>query len=370
MTETVLLKEHLNEQAVSELATQFKQVWPDFDERAFYLQATNGLASLELKARVQHIIQALKHALPQHFDETANILLKLAYYAYTDLGIGWHYYIYWPVIDYVAEVGLDDPDLALNVLENLTPLFTAEFAMRPFIDQHFELTCAKLVSWTTHHNEHVRRLASEAMRPRLPWANQLSFLRENPTRIFPILEALKEDESLYVRRSVANNLNDISKDYPEDVLALCEEWQRPQSKQTSWIIRHGLRTLVKQGHPRVFPLLGYSELPNLSQISCTLSDLKIHEGETLTINLVLQADRDAKCVLDYKIGFVGAKGQTNWKVFKWCSVDFIGGETIALNKKRTIRSYSTRHLHPGLHFVQCLLNGECVAQAQFELVKG
>ncbi len=367
MTEQTALKAQLGPAAVAQLAQVLLSVYPDFDQQGFISQANEQLDALELKGRVRHLIAVLAAHLPAGFCETAQILESVAE-AWPEPSQGqWSSFTAWPLIDYVSVYGLHYPQRAFVVLETLTPLFTAEFAIRPFLDQHFELTHQQLLRWTRHDNEHVRRLASEGIRPRLPWAQQLPALRRDPAPIWPILEALKTDPSLYVRRSVANNLNDISKDHPEAVMARCREWQQLQNKNTGWLINHGLRTLVKGGRAEVYPLLGFSDKPELKTLELQLSETRLSLGASLQLALTLTTTRCERLVVDYRIGFRRADGGLSWKVFKWKNIKTQAGVPLTLHKSQSFKPLSTRRYYPGEHLVECLVNGQVAARAKFDL---
>ncbi|MTI64587.1 DNA alkylation repair protein [Methylophaga sp.] len=367
MAEQTPLKTQLGPAAVEQLAAALKSVYPDFDAQGFISQANHHLDELELKGRVRHLIAVLAAHLPCGFCETARILEQVAE-AWPEQPQGqWSSFTAWPLIDYVSVYGLDYPQRAFSLLEKLTPLFTAEFAIRSFLNRHFELTHQQLLQWTRHDNEHVRRLASEGIRPRLPWAQQLPALRKDPTPIWLILEALKTDPSLYVRRSVANNLNDISKDHPEAVMMRCREWQQLQHKNTDWLISHGLRTLVKSGRAEVYPLLGFSDKPVITAIGLQLSETQIKLGDALRLTLTLTTQESERLVVDYRIGYRRADGRLGWKVFKWKNIRTQGGEPLTLTKSQTFKPLSTRRYYPGEHLVECLINGQMAARAGFQL---
>jgi 3-methyladenine DNA glycosylase AlkC len=367
MAETALLKDQLGPAAVVQLAERLKAAWPDFDQQAFIKQACQDLETLELKARVQHIVAVLSAFLPAGFCETARILERVTHDWPLAPDRNWSNYAAWPLIDYVSVYGLDYPQRSFALLEKMTPLFTAEFAIRPFLDKHFDLTHQQLRRWTQHDDEHVRRLATEGIRPRLPWARQIKALRVNPVAIWPILEQLKADPSLYVRRSVANNLNDISKDHPQAVLAICRQWQRGSDEKTNWVMRHGLRTLVKTGHPEVYALLGFSDELALKRADLSLSAPSIKVGEKLNLTLAIETENQARLVLDYRIVFVRADGKPGWKVFKWKNIETQGKQTLTLHKSHAFMPLTTRRYYPGRHQIECLLNGQVVAKAAFFL---
>ncbi|KKM87042.1 hypothetical protein LCGC14_1272910 [marine sediment metagenome] len=276
------LKYKLDITAVESIATECLNAYSVFDHAGFMAVVDTHLDSLELKARATFIAECLFTFLPTDYVSSLPIIVEVARRLPSEPK-AWADYRLWPLLDFIALYGLREVSLSLDALEKLTPKFTAEFAIRAFLHEDFEQTYQRMLNWSEHQNEHVRRLASEGMRPRLPWATQLRSLRTDPTPIWPVLEQLKNDPSLYVRRSVANNLNDISKDHPHQVLRCCRQWYG-KTAECDWIVRHGLRSLVKTGEPSVYPLLGYTENPTLANCQLSLSASQISIGETLTLS--------------------------------------------------------------------------------------
>jgi 3-methyladenine DNA glycosylase AlkC len=370
MTEQVLLKDELGEQAVLQLADLLSLTMADFSNDVFQKQALAGLKNLELKQRVSHLIDVLAKHLPANFEQAAPILLAIkTHWQDKQQTATWGSFTAWPLIDYVAEYGTEYPDLALTVLKNLTPLFSAEFAIRTFIDGHFDVSYPQILLWSEDPDEHVRRLASEGMRPRLPWGKKLTQFCIDPDAIFPILEALKDDESLYVRKSVANNLNDISKDNPDKVIELCQRWYQDAPENRLWIIRHALRGLIKAGHPKVFPLLGYSSEPQLiiDKFELAKSQLKLGDSVELLLELSSASSEAQNLVLDYKVHHVKANGSLSAKVFKWKNLNLNSKQQLQLNKKHPVKKISTRTYYSGLHEVEILINGVVYGKTEFEL---
>lgn len=363
------LKNKLNTAAVHELGSLIDSVWPDFAVTDFIETALLKLDELELKARADYLARSLHVYLPEDYVDAIAILLQASEYLREEQFSGWAHYLAWPLIDYVALYGIDHLHVSFAALEKLTPLFTGEFAIRFFLLAHFEETYLQMLQWAEHENEHIRRLASEGIRPRLPWAPQLTDLRDDPTPIWPILEKLKGDHSLYVRRSVANNINDISKDHPQMVIDICSEWKQAASQNTNWVIRHGLRSLVKQGNADVYPLLGFSQSMDIEQPILRLSHARLLLGQTLVLDFGFLSKQTQSLVLDYRIRFVGAAGKmTREKVFKWKNIRLAEGEYLQMQKRHTLQKISTRKYYPGIHEVECLLNGQCIARASFELL--
>lgn len=370
MSEQALMKDKLAKDAVLEISYAFSKLITDFPSDSFINDACLGLEQRELKQRVDHIINVLGRFLPDDFNETARLLLQLkSHWPEQSQQPGWFSFAAWPVIDYVSVHGLEHPELALDVLENLTSLFSAEFAVRPFIDTHFELTHHRMLAWTQHDDEHVRRLASEGCRPRLPWGKQLKTLRVEPAPVIAILEQLKDDSSLYVRKSVANNLNDISKDHPTLVTSLCQTWRSDASNERQWIIKQALRSLIKAGHPSAFDVLGYSAQPQVTVLDFQLNPHSITLGQDIEMALSLRSESNQQqtIVLDYKVHHIKANGTLTSKVFKWKTLTLTPFEHYDLIKKHPIKVISTRRYYAGMHKIEIVINGRVFIQHQFEL---
>ncbi len=366
----MLMKNGLGQAAVERIAGSLARTVPGFPKKKFSADAEAGLEALELKERVRHIIGVLHVYLPDDFSKAADILIQLkTNWISGEPGDPLAGFAAWPIIDYVGEHGLGHPEKALDVLKELTSLFSAEFAIRPFISEHFELTFQSLEQWCSDSDEHIRRLVSEGTRPRLPWGTRLPQFIGDPSPVFHLLEKLKDDPSEYVRRSVANNLNDISKDHPDAVIALCRRWKNPASSEREWIIRHATRTLVKAGHPDVFGLLGYTENPQVKLSSLELESDHINLGDTLSFKVTLQSasPKPQSIVIDYAVHHMKANGKTSPKVFKLQTLKIAPGETVEITKRHAIKPVTTRKYHPGEHAIEILVNGKTFGQAGFTL---
>ncbi len=343
-------------------AAQLAALHPRFDAKRFLDRALDALDQLELMARLQRTAEAFHAALPLPFPAQLDVLRAHA------PQIGHNFVAIWPSA-HVANHGLDRPDLSLPALRDFTRHGSAEFAIRPFLVRDLSGTLAVLREWAADAaDEHARRLASEGCRPRLPWGLRLRSLVADPRPALPILERLRADPSLYVRKSVANHLNDIAKDHPELVLDTAAAWDR-SDPHTAWIVRHGLRTLVKQGRPRALALLGAGEPP---RVLATLqaSPARIHLGDTVTFSATLAAETGAgpqSLIVDYVVHYARASGRASEKVFKWTTVALAHGQTVTLAKRQTIRDFSTRRHHPGRHRVELQVNGLRLAETVFTL---
>jgi 3-methyladenine DNA glycosylase AlkC len=368
-----LMKNGLGPSAIKRIAHALSKTdtfHHSFDSVAFIQQATASLETLELKQRVQHVIETLHDFLPREFDQTVNCLLELPdVWDSGDPDDPLRSFAAWPIIDYLGVYGVDHPTLALPALRQLTPLFSAEFAIRPFLLKHPELCHQYFEHWVEDDCEHVRRLVSEGARPRLPWGIQLKPYVLDPTDNLRWLEALKDDASLYVRRSVANHLNDISKDHPQTVIELCQAWYDDANDDVKWLIKHALRSLIKSGQPEVFPLLGYSKSVEIETPALRLNDDKIILGDALEFELSLTSanNKSQKLVVDFALHLMKANGNTAPKVFKWKSITLNARQTLTIKKRHAIKAITTRRYYSGPQKLEILINGTAVAETNFDL---
>jgi len=365
------MKDGLGEAAVEKIIHNLLQAGADFSPESFRKDTFSSLHRLELKDRVRHLILVMSRHLPQSFPEAAQILHNVRHHwEENDTPDSLTYFAAWPITDYVATYGLNHPDISLPLLRHLTPLYTAEFAIRPFIEAHKKQTYEQLLIWCMDSNEHVRRLASEGVRPRLPWGKQLPSYIEDPTDVISLLENLRDDPSDYVRRSVANNLNDISKDHPEIVLETCERWLADAVPERKWIIKHATRTLVKAGRPEVFPLLGFTAEPKLKISTPIVAPSTVCLGTPLQINIEITstANKEQYIVLDYAIHFMKANGKAAPKVFKWKNLRLQAQQSVTLEKVHPLKAINTRRYYSGQHRVEIIINGKHLSDTNFELI--
>jgi len=367
---TFLLKNHLDEQAVRQIADLVSQQDPAFPKNCFIKRASASLSTLTLKQRVNHITIELANCLSTSYPANAKLLVRLAeHWQANHDQHNWQSFTAWPLIEYVGRYGMQQPEIALESFKPLTPLFTAEFAIRPYVEQHFELTYAHLLKWCHEDNPHIRRLASEGMRSRLPWGKQLAFLKADPEPVLALLDLLKDDSSRYVQKSVANNLNDISKDHPQRLIALCKQWQPNATPQRSWIIRHGLRSLVKAGYPAAFEVLGFEQTV---EVACDFSlknvDLTLGESTQLQVILESLSATHQAFILDYRIWHIKSNGTRSAKVFKWKTIKLNPKASMWITKNHVFKPLSTRRYYSGRHDIEILLNGVVFAKASINLI--
>ena len=370
-------KNFINPALVRSAAAHLARAWPDFDTKRFERLANAGLQALELKARAMQVGAALEATLPADFMAAANVIEAALAPApagddaavpapVADDGLrGW---VLWPVGEFVARRGLAHPDRALATLHALTQRFTAEFALRPFIVAHPALAFAALARWCSDESPHVRRLASEGSRPRLPWGLRLQSLVADPTPTLPLLRALQDDPSAYVRRSVANHLNDIAKDHPALVCAWVEEHLTGAAPERRALLRHASRTLIKQGDVRMLLAWGLgAPLRGSAALQLAPGALRLGESLTLSLTLVSCAARAQVLAIDYVVHHVKAGGHTTPKVFKGWQLSLPARGELVLVKRHSMCEITTRRYHPGRHGVAVQINGRTVAEASFVL---
>src|SRR5688572_14221761 len=256
------LKHFFSPRLVRELAASFAAVQPGFRTAVFVREATAGLGALELLDRGRHIARVMSRHLPEKFPDAADVIVRsLGAHIPTpddaEESSGMAPFRYLPHTLYVAEHGLDCFEEAMRAQYELTQRFSCEGSIRAFLERHPERTLARLREWTRDPSHHVRRLVSEGTRPRLPWAPRLRAFQEDPRPVIELLELLKDDAELYVRRSVANNLNDIGKDHPELLTGIAKRWLRGASAERRWIVGHALRSAVKRADPGALGALGF-----------------------------------------------------------------------------------------------------------------
>lgn len=353
---------------------------PAFDQVAFVDFASFQLERLELKQRSTRIADALERYLPNDFPAAVQMLLAVLHPEDdVDLsqmkmdGQGVRGWAVMPMADFVARRGLDHFDLSMDVLRQMTCRFSAEFAVRTFIRADLARALVHIRQWAQSPNSHVRRLASEGARPRLPWGQHLPELIADPRPMLPILQILRDDPSDYVRRSVANHLNDIAKDHPQILVAIVADWYAQGGKERQRLLRHACRTLIKKGDARILGALGYSSAETV-QKKLSLEDFSLAPhtpriGDYLNMQLALRSkhNKPQSLVIDYVIHFRRANGQFSAKVFKWKNCVLPPGENLLLVKKHSLKKITTRNYYPGLHKIAVQINGTVMHSVDFQL---
>lgn len=374
-------KEMLNADAVNDLADGLKRVEILTRRQAFVDDVISGLSRHELKGRVTLIANAIaKHSRLEFVDTVARFPQMLAPVnaeewnsTTTSHDQGLSGFIVWPLTEYVSSYGLDEIEASLAALKELTRRFTSEFAIRSFLIHHRDRTMKYLVRWAKDDCEHVRRLVSEGTRPRLPWGVQLVEFVKNPSLTEPLLNALWDDSSEYVRRSVANHVNDIAKDHPDVALKLVERWRnenrRLDEKAFRSLAHRALRTLVKAGHRRSLGLLGFQYSSQIHLIRFRLKSEKVRLGGVLEATLTIRnlAKRPMKVMLDYAIHHVRKSGRVQAKVFKFRVFELKANETRSFELKHPFERITTRRYYSGVHRIEVLSNGKCLKSSSFRL---
>jgi 3-methyladenine DNA glycosylase AlkC len=357
------LKNMYSPEKLAEIGKWIKASYNAFDEKEFLQHfKTTEWKNAALKARVRLIAEALHHGLPKDYGKAIEILKPAS------LNLQWGYFgIFFP--DYVECYGLQHWDISMKALQVFTQTSSGEFAIRPFIVQNPSKAFAQLEKWSKSKNHHHRRLSSEGCRPRLPWGLQLKTLIKDPTPIFRILENLKEDKELYVRKSVANNLNDISKDHPQVVLGIAKKW-RDLDENTDWIIQHAMRTLLKKGNKDALKIFGHHNADQIevSGLKLNKSKFSIGESATFTFNLNNADKKPREIRLEYQIHFAKQASKTSAKVFQFKKTKLAKG-LHPFSKKHSFRDLSTRKHYAGKHALCILVNGEEKGRCIFHLVE-
>ncbi len=369
-------KNAFNTELIIAMAEQFQRRYSAFDVEGFSNTASKNLDALELKQRSEQIMHAMIEYLPDDFEKAGNIILESLspalegdIFAITADNKGIAGWAIMPVTHYVGLYGHQHFDLSMTLLKECTKRFSSEFGIRFFLLKHPEKTLLTMKEWAKDTDRHVRRLTSEGSRPRLPWAMQLPAFINDPSPVIEILEILKDDHEEYVRRSVANNLNDIAKDHPELVASIAEQWMYGASTERKKLIRHACRTLLKQGNSQVLQVFAYHQ-PKLKQVKIQIETPEVIFGTALQFNIsiVSSATHEQALMIDYIIHHQKANGTTSPKVFKWRIKKLAPNEALTFAKKHMIKKISTRKYYQGLHTLEIIVNGTSVGKADFELL--
>ena len=361
------LKHLFGEKLLLRMARSLKRVYPEFDSNQF-VKLYKLLAPLEMKPRVRCIRDELYRQLPKSYPKAVSILLRSA------KGKELKSFDYWPYAEYVQTYGTGSLDISLSALKEITCLFTSEFAVRPFLKAYPKQTLSFLLKCAKDPNVHIRRWATEGTRPRLPWGERLDGFIEDPTATRPILEILKSDRELYVRRSVANHLNDIAKDHPLYVIKLLTQWRRDarveEKVNIEWIIQKALRSLIKGGHPKALSLIGVNSKPKLRMKDFTISNSKfeINDKIDFSFSIASLSATPQKLVVDYIVHYAKANGRTSPKVFKLKTWVLSGNTSATIIKSHHLREVTTRKFYFGAHSLEIQINGVVMKRWDWSLI--
>lgn len=360
------IKDYFSEYDIKQFSNRFLEVSASFNQTDFLKLATNNLPLKEYRERVEQAAGALIHVYNNQFNvlySDAREVLKTWVTEEKDLNKDFSVEILSKCIE---KYGLDHPKLSFELMEDLTQIFTAEFCIRPFVDCHFQTLRPFLVKWKKSKNHHWRRLVSEGLRPNLPWGKALAKHKKEPLFSIPWLEGLSNDDSEYVRRSVANHLNDFGKSHPEEVLSLIKKWEgNKPSLISEKDKRHALRGLIKAGNAGALELVGVFPFKGLVELD--LPNKEIALGESLELNLLFQSQKEQQVevdmVLDLPAKNPNKRRQLTWKGFK----KHLPSSPYSHQLKLPLKPVSTRQYYPGNYFVKIQVNGEIITEAEFQL---
>lgn len=365
------LKNSFGPEVPARIARMIKEVDRTFDEDAFLTDALVGYQELELTPRARQIAQALGRHLPQDYERAVEILIaslgpKLQAAELTGMDV----FIYLPHVFFVATFGVDHFEASMRAQYELTQRFTAEYSIRVFLERYPQRALALLREWAADSNVHVRRLVSEGTRPRLPWAPRLRAFQDDPQPVLELLELLKDDPELYVRRSVANNLNDIGKDNPTALIETCRQWLRGATPERSWLIRHALRSAVKRGEPAALEILGFVPATGVQVRDIHIAPAVASIGESVAFTVVLanEGSTPQQLLVDLRVYFVKANGRPSPKVFVLKELEIGRGGSARLTKTISLAQHTTRTHYPGQHRVEVVVNGRTSGVGVFDVV--
>ena len=354
------------------IARQIKTVWPEFRNRQFLTDVLADFEELELMDRGRAIARALGSHLPADYPLALDILMRsIDEHRPGDAASGsMASFFFLPHTYFVAQFGLGHFELSMAAQHRLTQLFTAEFSIRPFLLRYERESLELLREWTADPSEHVRRLLSEGTRPRLPWGQRLPTFQKDPASVIALLELLKDDPEIYVRRSVANNLNDIGKDNPDVLLRVSRRWMKGASEQRQALVRHALRSLVKEGNADALGILGFG-----GKASVLVEDVRFVPGRVrrggkvgVTFTLRSTSKRSQDLMVDLRVNFMKASGVPSPKVFRLKAIGLAPGETAAFRKTVSLAELTTRKHYAGSHEVSAQVNGKVFALGAFHVV--
>ena len=367
------LKNNFGPDVVHRIADAVKAVHPSFDAKGFTKQSLQGFDDLELTPRAHQIADALGDFLPDDRGQALEILIDSFGPELENCDPDnaqptgdpeidenpMSGFVYMPHGYFIAKFGNDHFDQAMRANYELTKRFTAEFSVRAQLEHHTQDALALLTTWASDEHVHVRRLVSEGTRPRLPWASRLRKFQDDPAPVIALLELLKDDPVEYVRRSVANNLNDIAKDHPDLVVKIAKRWWKDGDHNRRRLVRHGLRTLIKAGDPGALDVLGYGPNSPARIATSTITPQTLSIGDKIKIEVSIENPSKKPCgaLVDLQVHFVKANGSTSAKVFKGGEYEIEPGETAQLRKTISVAQRTTRTHYAGWHAVDALING-------------
>ncbi len=365
------LKNSFDERVPRSIARQIEAAWPKFDAKKFLADALGGYEGLELMDRGRFIARALARHLPSNYADALEILMRSIDERRSGDQVegSMASFFYLPHTVFVAEFGLEHFEASMRAQYRLTQLFTAEFSVRPFIERYEKESLSLLREWAADQSPHVRRLVSEGTRPRLPWAGRLRRFQQNPAPVLALLELLKDDPEIYVRRSVANNLNDIGKDHPEVLVRVARKWMRGATEERRALVRHALRSLVKQGNRDALDILGFGGASRISIENVSITPKRAARGGriSITFDVRSRSSQAQRLMIDMRIHFIKANGKASPKVFKLKAISLPARGHNTIRKTVSLDDLTTRKHYPGRHVIDLLVNGRITSLGAFDV---
>ncbi len=354
------LKDMFNKKFYERLAAGFSIADKKFNAGKFVKEVLKDTEELSLNQRLRNTSVILQKHLPADYKKAAALILEVAptFGGYTALVFP----------DFVGLYGHDHVDLSLDALKELTSYSSSEFAIREYLKRDLNKTIKVMYKWAEHKNQHVRRLASEGSRPRLPWSFSLEQIAKNPELTQPILERLKADPELYVKKSVANHLNDFSKNQSDWMLNLINSWDK-KNEHTAWIIKHASRTLIKKGDARSLAVFDFEKNAKVKVEHLAIKKNKIKLGEQLEFSFDVSSgkNKSQKLVIDYAIHYAKKSGEQSRKVFKLKELELKPNAIEKVAKKQMFKDFTTRKHYAGKHVLEIIVNGKSYGEKEFFL---
>lgn len=355
------LKDMFNKKFYELLAVEFSKADKHFHPDKFVTDVIKNIDEMSLNQRLRNTTVVLKKHLPDDYEKAISILTKVVPHFKS-------HYTSFLFPDYVGQYGHDDYDLSLETLKYFTQFGSSEFAIREFLRKDFTKTIKVMNKWAEDKNHHVRRLASEGSRSRLPWSFNLDEVIKNPSVTKSILEKLKADEELYVKKSVANHLNDFSKHHSDYMLSVMNSWDK-SNPNTAWIIKHASRTLIKKGHPQSLALFNFEKNVKVKLNNFKLNKTNLKLGETLVFDFDIVSEKTSsqKLVIDYIISYPKKSGELFPKTFKLKELELKSKQTIHISKAQRFLDFTTRKHYEGKHSIEIMINGKLYLKRDFKL---
>jgi 3-methyladenine DNA glycosylase AlkC len=356
------LKDMFNKSYYKNLAVELNKNYKQFNADTFVKDLMINNDALSLNQRLRNTSIVLKKHLPSDYKKSIEILSRTI----PQLNGGYTTLVF---PDFVGLYGHEHFTISMEALKYFTQFGSSEFAIREYLKRDFSKTIKVMEKWATDKNHHVRRLASEGSRPRLPWSFKLDAVIKNPEVTSTILETLKQDTELYVKKSVANHLNDISKDNSDWMLNTVSKWDT-QNPNTQWIVKHASRTLIKKGNTQSLSLFGFEKSAKVDVTNFKISKKTLKLGETFefSFDVVSQKNKNQKLAIDYVIYYQKKSSEISPKVFKLKELNLDASNSTSIQKKHRFEDFTTRKHYSGKHAIEIVINGTAIAKKEFELI--